>query len=185
MINLLPVEERRQLKAARANTLLVRYVIITIVVVLVLLGMVGAVRHLLAQQFTAAEQRIADNLAKTTSYQEVQNQADALRSSLDSAKGALASDIHYSNALLNIAAALPSNVTVKSLSLDAQSLGQEMTLETTVDSEEQAYAIKKHLDESEFVVPGSVKYGKLIAPADSNSGYTLQLLVTFKKEIAQ
>lgn len=185
MINLLPFEHRHQLKAARANTLLVRYVTITIVVVLMLLSMVGAVYYLLSQQFAAAEQRIADNNAKTAGYSDVQSQADTLRTSLDSAKATLGSDVHYSNALLNIAASLPPNVTVKSLSLDSQSLDKEMTLETTVDSEEQAYAIRQHLEASKYVVPGSVKFGQLTAPSGEDSGYTLQVLVTFKKEIAQ
>lgn len=185
MINLLPVSEQRQLKAARANTLLVRYVIITAVVIGLLLGAVGVVYQLLTAQAATAEQRIAENQAKTTDFQAVQAQADGLRTTLSAAKTAFDGDIHYSKALLNIAAAVPSDIAIKSLSLDAQSFNQQITLETTVNSEAQAYAIRTALEKSEFVVPGSVKFGKLTAPSDSNGGYILEILVTFKKEIAQ
>lgn len=185
MINLLPLDSRRQLKAARANTLLVRYVIITAIIIACLLGLIGVAYQLLSQQVVTAEQHIAENHAKTADFQQVQAQADALRGSLDTAKTALSSDIHYSSALLNIAAALPPNVSIKSLSLDSTAFDQPMTLETTVESEDQAYAIRSKLQESKFVVADSVKFGKLTAPSDSNSGYTLQVLVTFTKDIAQ
>ena len=94
MINLLPVSEQRQLKAARANTLLVRYVIITAVVIGLLLGAVGVVYQLLTAQAATAEQRIAENQAKTTDFQAVQAQADGLRTTLSAAKTAFDGDIH-------------------------------------------------------------------------------------------
>lgn len=185
MINLLPSDNVRQLKAARANTLLIRYLIITAVLILLLLGAVAATHQLLTAQKSAAESRIADNQVKTVDYQSVQQQADTLRGALGSAKTALDQDIHYSNALLRIAAALPANTRINSLSLDAQSFDQPLTLEATVTSEEEAYALRTGLESSEYIVPGTVKFGKLTAPGADNPNYTLEISVTFKKEITQ
>lgn len=185
MINLLPADNIRQLKAARANTILVRYLFITAALIILLLGAVATAYQLLSAQKVAAEDRIIENQAKTTDFATVQQQADAVRSSLSSAKTALDSEIHYSTALLRIASALPTSTRIKSLSLDAQSLTQPMTLETTVTSEEQAYALRTALGQSEYVVPGSVKFGNLTAPGADSPDYTLEISVTFKKEIAQ
>lgn len=185
MINLLPADEIRQLKAARANTLLVRYLIIAAALIILLLGAVATTYQLLSIQKTAAETRIAENQQKTTNYSSVQQQADTVRTALGSAKTAMDSDVNYSKALLRIAAALPASTHINTLTLDAQSLTQPLTLEASVNSEEEAYALRTALQKSEYVVPESVSFGNLITPSGDNPNYTLEISVTFKKEITQ
>ena len=185
MINLLPADHRRQLRAARANTLLVRYVVITIILIMLLLAMVAAMYQLLQSQKSAAEAHIAENQAKTTAYQEVRTQADALNTSLSTARTALDGSLSYSLALTRLAKILPDNTSLTSINLTSASFGAPIKLSFPVATESQALAIRDAFIASPYVAPGSVSFGTLSTAADGNSGYVLEINVTLKKEIAQ
>lgn len=184
MINLLPVDHRRQLRAARANTLLVRYVIITAALILLLLGMVAAMYQLLLTQKTEAEAHIADNRAKTANYDDVRTQADALNTNLTAARSAIDGSLNYSLALTRLAGILPDDVKLGTVNLSSASFGTAIKLEFPVTTEAQALAIRDAFNKSEYVTPGSVSFGSL-SSATSGDGYTLELNLTLKKEIAQ
>ena len=184
MINLLPADHRRQLRAARANTLLIRYVIITAALILLLLGMVAAMYQLLLAQKADAEAHVADNLTKTTAYEDVRTQAAALNTHLTTARTALDGSLNYSLALTRLAGILPADASLGTVNLTSASFGSPIKLEFPVRTEAQALAIRDAFTKSEYVTPGSVSFGNL-SSATSGDGYTLELNVTLKKEIAQ
>ena len=97
MINLLPHEEKRQLRAARSNTLLVRYNILLIAAVGVLTLAVAVTFFYLTTTKTAAENSINHNTAKVSSFSSVVAEATHFKSDLAIAKlvysGALSLDL--------------------------------------------------------------------------------------------
>jgi flagellar basal body-associated protein FliL len=89
VINLLPDEAKRQIKAGRTNVVLVRYIIFLIFAVLFLVAILVAVYLLLMSNKATAEQAIKVDSSKDTSYLSVQAQADSLRANLATSKSIL------------------------------------------------------------------------------------------------
>ena len=157
----------------------------TIALILLLLVMVAAMYQLLQAQKSEAEAHIAENQAKTASYQAVRTQIDSLNASLSTARTALDTDLNYSLALVRLASILPSDTALGTISLTSASFGAPIKLTFPVTTEAQALAIRDAFSKSEYVVPGSVSFGTLSSGTSGSSGYQLGINVTLKKEIAQ
>src|SRR4051794_38626974 len=100
MINLLPPEEKRQLQAARSNTLLIRYNVLLLGVV-AFMGISIAVTYVfLATTQQEAPQTIAENNAKVAQYAPVKSQAETFRQHLATAKQILDNEVTYSKVVL-------------------------------------------------------------------------------------
>ena len=80
MINLLPPEEKRQLRAARTNTLLARYNIILLVAVVFLGLAIGVVYLYLTNTKASADQTVRENTSQTSQYAGVLTEAQQFRS---------------------------------------------------------------------------------------------------------
>ena len=103
MINLLPPEEKRQLRAARSNTLLIRYNILLLGVV-AFMGISIAVTYVfLSASQQTAKQTIAENDAKVKQFNPIKEQAELFRQHLTTAKQILDNEITYSKAVVAIA----------------------------------------------------------------------------------
>lgn len=148
MINLLPQEEKKQLVAARGNSLLVRYNILLVGVAVFLALAIGFVYIYLTNTQSVAEDTIAENNLKVASYSDVSQQASQFRSNLSTAKQILDREVTYSDTIIEIAQALPSGVVLNSLSLDADTFGTEKTITAQASSYQRALALKNSLQNS-------------------------------------
>lgn len=142
MINLLPQDNQRNLRAARSNTLLIRYVIAMIAVVCFMVAAFGFVYFYLNISKNSAENTITANQQKETSYAQVSQQANEFRTNLATAKRIFASQVDYGTLLTQIAAATPSGVILQSLTLDASSFGKPTTLIAYAKTTDAALALK-------------------------------------------
>lgn len=77
MINLLPPESKRELRAARSNTLLLRYNIFLLGALAFLFLATGIVYVYLSDAKTKAERTVAENQVRTANYSAVERQAAA------------------------------------------------------------------------------------------------------------
>src|SRR6266542_973858 len=112
MINLLPQEEKKQFRAARTNTLLIRYNI-ALIGAMAFLGIAMAVVYIyLGNAKANSEQIITDNKAKASGYAAVESQANIFRSNLAIAKQILGNEVTYSKVILAIANLLPAGTTL-------------------------------------------------------------------------
>jgi Tfp pilus assembly protein PilN len=184
MINLLPQEEKRQLRAARSNTLLLRYNILLLGVV----GFVGiavAVTYVIlttAQQ--SSKQTIQENSAKVGQYASVQAQAEQFRQHLATAKQILDSEVTYSKVVLDIAKLIPSGVILENVSLDSQTFGTETTLVAQAKSYDAALALKDSFGKSPLF--SDVHFQSITAGGTATAyPVTVNLNITIKKEVAQ
>lgn len=183
MINLLPPEEKRQLRAARTNTLLARYNIILLCAVAFLGLAVGVVYIYLTSTKAGADATISENSTQTAQYSGVVDEANQFRNNLSIAKQILDREITYTNVLVNIAQIMPEGVVLDSLTLDAQTFGTETTLAASARDYDRALAFKDALQNSPHFTNAHFQNVD-----DSGSGdypLSLNLNVTISQEISQ
>jgi len=122
MINLLPDDYRKELRAARANLLLLRYMAVLALAGLFLAFTIYGSIFLLEQTRTSAKILISSNDTKADVYESTKNQIDSLSGSLGEAKGILDQETPYSNILINLAQLMPANTVIGKLTLDAKTI---------------------------------------------------------------
>ncbi|HEY5695664.1 MAG TPA: PilN domain-containing protein [Candidatus Saccharimonadales bacterium] len=184
MINLLPPEEKRQLQAARTNTLLIRYNILLLFVV-AFMGVAVAVTYVyLSSSQQNAQQTIDTNNTKVGQYASVKAQAEAFRSNLATAKQILGNEVTYSKVILEMAKLIPSGVVLQNLALDSQTFGTETTLVAQAKSYENAIAFKDSFSKSPLFA--NVHFQSITSNNQGESyPITVNLTVTIKKEALQ
>lgn len=117
MINLLPPEMKRQMRAARMNVVLVNYCLL-VVATAVLLGMVFVVGFWAdMNDRNLAESARIENDATAKTYGDTRAQADAFAKDLSVAKTILANNVSFSQLILDIAHVVPKGVILNTLSL--------------------------------------------------------------------
>lgn len=112
MINLLPPEERRQLGAARSNTLLLRYSIVLLFILALLGSEIGGSYIFINAERARNEETAQENAAKTSQYAATRQQAEAFTSSLSTAKQILDDQTPYTALVLALAKAIPSSTSI-------------------------------------------------------------------------
>ena len=200
MINLLPPEHQHQLRAARVNVLLIRYVILSLAAVLLLVAAAGASFLILSMTKSSAESVIADSNQKASEYQSVDAEAKEFKSNLQTAKTILDKEVRYSQVLVAIAQTLPKNTVLESIALDATNFGTPTTLSAQTKSYEDALVLKSSLEESDIF--SNVHLESITSSAaggadgggnpdggggssDSEYPISVSINVTINKEVAQ
>ncbi len=183
MINLLPPEEKRQLRAARSNTLLIRYNIFLVVAVATLALAVVITYVYLSASKASAQQTINDNNAKVASYADVQTEANQFRSNLSIAKQILDHEVTYTKVILQIANLLPNGVVLNNLNLDAQTFGTETVLVAKAKDYASALALKTSFEKSSLFT--NVHFQSITGGDAGPYPFSVSLAVTIKKDAAQ
>jgi Tfp pilus assembly protein PilN len=184
MINLLPTEEKRQLRAARSNTLLIRYNFFLIGTV-AFMGLAVAVTYLYLNTTEASAQRtIQTNASRVTQYASIEAQAQQFKLHLATAKQILDNEVTYSNVILEIAQLIPSGVILQNLSLDSQTFGSATTLIAEAKDYTSALALKESFSKSPLF---SDVHFQSITSGNAQGDYpiTVNLDVTIQKGAAK
>jgi Tfp pilus assembly protein PilN len=185
MINLLPPNEKHQLRAARTNTLLIRYNIVFLIAV-AFMGLAVIVTYFYLTTTKAnAERLVQENRSKVGDYATVDMQATQFRKNLATAKQILGNEVTYSKFIIDIAHLLPSGVILENLNLDAQTFGTQTSLIAQAKTYDNALALKESLQKSSLF--SDVHFESIAASGNEATGYpiTVNLSVTIKKEAAK
>jgi Tfp pilus assembly protein PilN len=186
VINLLPHEEMRQLRAARTNVLLLRYNLLLLGAVIFLIIAVGVTYFQLNRLKGLSAVDIEQSATNARSFAPVANQADQFRTNLGTAKQILDREVPYTKVVLAIAKVLPSGVVLENLSLDAQTFGTPTRLVAHAKDYPSAIALKESFQNSKLF---SDVHFESIATGDSatNAAYpvTVNLSVTITKDAAK
>lgn len=184
MINLLPPEDKRDIRAARANTLLIRYNVLLVGVFLFLMLAIGVVYVYLSTAKATAEATMQENTAKVGNLAATKEQAEAFRKNLSIAKEILNKEVNYTKVILKVAESMPAGTVLTGLSLDASTFGKETTLAAQTKSYEQAIKLKDSLSQSGLFT--DVHFQSISASTDgSNYPITVNLMVTFDTKAAK
>ena len=148
MINLLDANAKRELKAARLNVVLVTYCAV-VLLALICVALLALFSHWwLSNQTTLANQVKATNEAKTAPYADVRAQAADFSANLGKIQSVLTGHSHYSTALLNIAASLPSGAKISSVSLSPTFVTTPLSITAITPTNQSALALKEKLSTS-------------------------------------
>ena len=183
MINLLPPEEKRQLRAARTNWLLMRYNLLLIGAVIFLALAIGVAYVYLTAAKANAETVITENKAKVVDFTEVQAEADAFRSNLTTAKQILDNEVVYTKVMLAIAALMPSGTVLDKLNLDSQTFGTQTTLAARTSNYENALKLKEAFQKSPLFT--DVHFQSINSGGVAPYPLMVNLNVTIKKDAAK
>jgi hypothetical protein len=182
MINLLPTQEKREIRAARINVLLVRYNLIILLAIAFLFGAMGYSYYYLTNAQQSATEAINENAQKEGTYATVKTEADSFRAELSNAKSILDGQTSYAKAALNIARLLPEGTALNDLKLNEQSFGTPLILTVNVANEQAASQLIKNFKESPFFT-GVTK--NKISVGSGSYPYIMEISVTMSKEAAK
>jgi Tfp pilus assembly protein PilN len=151
MINLMPDEIKKELRAARVNVLLVRYMGVIFLAFLFLVFILFGSYVLLNQTRDSSQKLIDANDTKAEVYQSTKTQVEALSNQLTEAKGILDQEVLYSNVLVNFAQQMPGGTIIDKLSLTPDSFnGTPLTLKVYAKTTNDAVALRDRFQSSSF-----------------------------------
>lgn len=183
MINLLPDESKKEIRAARTNVTLLKYIFVLGAGVVFLAAIAGSIYFILLGTQTSAESIIKNNQSKTSAYSSAQEQAQALRAGLANAKAILDKEVRYSKVITGIAALMPEGAVLDSLSLSPATFGTPTTLTIYAKSTEAALAVKNNFQTSALF--SNVTFVSISSGAQGGSyPITASLSLTINKDAA-
>ena len=185
MINLLPDDHKREIRAGRVNMLLVRYISMMAGAIVVLGGLVGGSYYVLTDTKMKAEEQVRENEQDVVAYNQVRLRANSFRSDLATAKTILDKEVTYSKLIYKIADVIPDNVVLNSLTLDPQQLGSSATMTANAKTYDDAINLKEALIKNDelFTDVSFETVSNSTSESDSDSyPIATSLKVTIKKE---
>lgn len=175
MINLLSTDYKSEVRAARVNVFLVRYITILILAVVFIVGVLYASYIILLQTESSAQERIDLNTAKAQDYSDTKSQVDELSARLADAQGVLAQDTSYATILTTIGQVMPVGTVLGELTLSEATFGAPIDLIAYAQSDAEAVSIQQQLQTSPLF--GSVT-PKGTGSADGIEGYPVKVTLT-------
>lgn len=150
MINLLPANNKRQLRASLHNTLLRKHIGLLLVFT-VALGAVIAYSYFVLKSYQEFYQETEhQNNLRVVEYQELKRKANDLSQDLNLSKTILSQRVDYSQVLIKIAQILPEGVSIDAITLESKLFEGSKTLEVNLTHSDQASDIKKLFEESDL-----------------------------------
>lgn len=150
MINLVSPEQKRTIRAARINVMLVHYAVALTSLGLLIALIYGLGFWIVGQEKQAITERLESQSEQSKAYTKVEKEADTFRNNLKIAKAILGKEISYSDFLITLADDLPNGAIVSNLSLGGTAAAAKggMTLDARTSSYAKALELKTKLEES-------------------------------------
>jgi Tfp pilus assembly protein PilN len=179
MINLLAPSYKQEMRAARLNILLLRYVFILAVGIVFLACISGLFYMSLVSSADSAQSRIDKNSSKVAGLENVQYKANQFKSYLSTDKLVFSKSISYSDFLIDFAQAMPSGTVIDSLTLSSATLNKPITITAKARSYNDAINLKNAFNKSSIF--SNVSFQSISENKDSVYPIDIALTVTIKK----
>lgn len=148
MINLLPDDTKRDIRAARMNVVLLRYNMLTIAAIGLLLVICLFFYVILGVNQSSSVSKTTDNSAKAKSFDSVRKEAEEYSSNLSIANKILNNGVNYTNIIFAITELLPDGVVLDSINLNASDFGRQTTFAAHAKTKEKALELKENFQKS-------------------------------------
>jgi Tfp pilus assembly protein PilN len=148
MINLLPEDNKKEIRAGRANVLLLRYNIFTLVAIAMLILFCGLFWVIMSAEKINAEQTNRGNISKTAGYAAVRKEAEEYRNNLTIAEKILDKEINYTEKVFAITKLLPKGVVLDGITLSAKDFGSQTVLTAKAKDYASVTALKNSFQNS-------------------------------------
>jgi Tfp pilus assembly protein PilN len=149
MINLMPDIDKKEIRAARANVILGRYIYIVLLAFAFLLLLLTGSYVVLTQTKDSATKLMDANSSKAAVYSATRAQVDELSSRLVQTKTILNQEVLYSNVLMNIGQQMPAGTVLDKITLNSASFtGTPVTLKAYAKTTANAVALREKFQSS-------------------------------------
>lgn len=180
MINLLPINEQKEYRAAKRNVVLRNYLLLFILLGATIGVILTGGWWLLNQAEQNAKQQLETNQQKIKNYAKVQSEAKTAQSAISQAKKILDQQFAYSQILLKIAEILPPDVSINNLNLDSELFKGEVNLNFEAQNQQAILNTKKALEESDLFK--SVKIHNILVNFREGATIQAEFAVKFDKK---
>ncbi len=176
MINLLPDETKKQLKAAHSNVVISRYLLFASIGTGFLI-LACAVSFIFIEN---SHPSLSSDNGKSNEIlvSSAQNQLNTLNLNISTAKNILDQQINYSDVISGIAAALPAGMILDSLSISNNSSGAPVTLLISARSADNIEQLKSNFSTSRNPLFLSFSVAPNTESTNYSSGYTTRITCT-------
>ncbi len=157
MINLLPPKRLLNMRIARSNTELRRYVELTVISMAVLAFAVAAAYYFLNNQNKDTKQVVAINQAQVNQLKPVQQQAEQLSATVSTISGLLSTNVKFSDMLIQIGGLMPSGSVLTGTQFSLEDLDAPLIVSAQVETEEKAAILRNNLANSPLFSGADIK----------------------------
>ena len=184
MINLLPPDQKKQIRAGKSNVLLLRYCVASVALAGVLGTIIVFTYFTMQHSRSTAESALEAGQRQSAQYANIQQAASEFSNNLAIAKTVLDKEVRYTSAAINLAQALPAGIVLDSLQLDSQTFDKPITLSARAKSYDDAVRLKTTFEQSSlFRDPHLIS----VSQSEGNSDYpvSVSISVIISSEIAK
>jgi len=181
MINLLSNERKDEIRAARVNTILMRYMAIIILAFSFAGGALYVSKTVLGATMTSAENTIASNDIKADVYSQTKQQVDQLSAKLNETKITLDQEVRYSQLLVQLGQLMPRGTVLGDVTLNSASFsGAPVDIKVYAKTTNEAGLLQNAFQRSPLFSLVSIKNTETNQEVD---GYpvTVSMSVTFNR----
>lgn len=150
MINLLPDVDKAEIRAGRANNILIRYVIAIAIIFLATVLEFGGSYYFINRTHQSANNAINENQTRSANLATMESDVASFRQNLATTKQILDKQVDYTKIILRVSAVIPPGVIVDQLALDSKTFNTPTTLSIKAKSETAALRLKLALNDSPY-----------------------------------
>ena len=179
MINLLPPGIKQQQIYTERNTLLVKYLIVTAVITSLALATLLTGSYLLNREEALLTDRLEAKQEDVRVATETANEARSLSNQIDTVGLLLDDELKFSQLVPSIAALIPTNANLTSLSLTADTT-TPLVLVADVDNQSTAALMRANIEDSDLFVAADIVS---ITPGSDTGGKIVTIQALFSEEL--
>ncbi len=151
MINLLPLENRKQIRASFYNVVLGRLILIFLVATLII-GMIFGLSYMtLQEEEQSLANRVKDINDKSSSFNKVKKESEQIAKDLESAKSIFDEQKHYSVFLADLAKSLPEDVAISDIIISPNILKKPAVVTIRAVNDNKIIETKRKMEESNLI----------------------------------
>lgn len=150
MINLIGRDRKRQLLAARRNSIWIRYAFLSLGTSLVILIILGGSAFYFYSMKLEQDARLRVNQAKlfTKEYVEAKKSVGTFRKNVSTAKAVFDAETYYSVIITKVAKTMPENTILNNMKFDSTTFQTQQTLDFRSKTVSDALALKAAFEEN-------------------------------------
>lgn len=157
MINLLPPKRLLDIKTARGNTVLRRYVELVIFGMIILAVAVTASYYFLHRQQQNVKTTLQADQQKVQELQPIQKEAEELSATVNTISGLLSRNVKFSEMLTKIGGVMPNGAVLTGLQFSIEDLDSPLVISAQVEDEARAAVLRNNLIASGLFSSADIK----------------------------
>lgn len=182
MINLLSDQRKDDIRAARANVIMLRYIVIIALALVFICGALYVSHTILERTMQSSESIISSNDVKADVYSETKAQVTELSAKLSEAKTTLDQEVRYSQVLVKLGQLTPTGAVIDNLKLTTASFsGTPTEITVLAKSNVDPSALQTQFQSSPLFSGGGVTMKGTEASNNTDYPVKISLTVTFNK----